>query len=112
MKIALQFAMPAEFHALPGARDLQPIDTISGVPFYEAAPGIVACAGGISKVNESKAVHHGFFCVFIFLMHYCKKIFLYRKPGEESRFLKNVRNLFKRVKNFTFLRFQKSCRQS
>ena len=55
MKIALQFAMPAEFHALPGARDLQPIDTISGVPFYEAAPGIVACAGGISKVNAAMA---------------------------------------------------------
>ena len=30
MKIALQFAMPAEFHALPGARELQPIDTVSG----------------------------------------------------------------------------------
>ena len=55
MKIALQFAMPAEFHALPGARDLQPIDTISGVPFFEAAPGIVACAGGVSKVNAAMA---------------------------------------------------------
>ena len=55
MKIALQFAMPAEFHALPGARGLQPIDTISGVPFFEAAPGIVACAGGISKVNAAMA---------------------------------------------------------
>lgn len=55
MKIALQFAMPAEFHALPGARELQPIDTISGVPFFEAAPGIVACAGGVSKVNAAMA---------------------------------------------------------
>ena len=55
MKIALQFAMPAEFHALPGARDFQPIETISGVPFFEAAPGIVACAGGVSKVNAAMA---------------------------------------------------------
>lgn len=44
MKIGLQFAMPAEFHALPGARDLSPVETISGVPFFEAAPGILACA--------------------------------------------------------------------
>ena len=55
MKIALQFAMPAEFHALPGARDFQPMETISGVPFFEAAPGIVACAGGVSKVNAAMA---------------------------------------------------------
>lgn len=55
MKIALQFAMPAELHALPGARELAPIDTISGVPFYEAAPGIVAACGGISKVNAAMA---------------------------------------------------------
>jgi adenosylhomocysteine nucleosidase len=55
MKIALQFAMPAEFHALPGARDLQPIDHISGIPVYEPAPGIVAVAGGVSKVNAAMA---------------------------------------------------------
>ena len=40
MKIALQFAMPSELHALPGARDLVPMETISGVPFFEIAPGI------------------------------------------------------------------------
>ena len=55
MKVALQFAMPSEFHALPGARDLQPLETVSGVPFYEAAPGILACAGGVSKVNAAMA---------------------------------------------------------
>ena len=55
MKIALQFAMPSEFHALPGARDLEPLETVSGVPFYEAAPGILACAGGVSKVNAAMA---------------------------------------------------------
>ena len=35
MKIALQFAMPSEFHALPGARDLEPAETVSGVPIEE-----------------------------------------------------------------------------
>ena len=27
MKIALQFAMPSELHALPGARELAPLET-------------------------------------------------------------------------------------
>ena len=55
MKLALQFAMPAELHALPGARDLAPIDTVSGVPFYEVAPGLLACCGDVSKVNAAMA---------------------------------------------------------
>ena len=55
MKIALQFAMPAELHALPGARDLEPLETVSGVPVFEVAPDILACAGGVSKVNAAMA---------------------------------------------------------
>ena len=55
MKIGLQFALPAEFHALPGAKELEAFETVSGVPFYEAAPGIIACAGGVSKVNAAMA---------------------------------------------------------
>lgn len=53
MKIGLQFAMPAELHALPGAKDLGPFETVSGVPFFEVAPDIIACASGISKVNAA-----------------------------------------------------------
>ena len=53
MKIGLQFAMPAELHALPGAKDLEPFETVSGVPFYQVAPDIIACASGISKVNAA-----------------------------------------------------------
>lgn len=53
MKVALQFAMPFEFHALPGAKDLQPVETVSGIPFFEAAPGLIACAGGVGKVNAA-----------------------------------------------------------
>lgn len=55
MKIGLQFAMPSELHALPGAKDLTPMETISGVPFFEIAPGIPACVGGVSKVNAAMA---------------------------------------------------------
>ena len=53
MKIALQFAMPSELHALPGARELTPLETVSGVPIFEIAPDILACAGGVSKVNAA-----------------------------------------------------------
>ena len=55
MKIALQFAMPSELHALPGARELAPLETVSGVPIFEIAPDILACAGGVSKVNAAMA---------------------------------------------------------
>ncbi len=61
MKIGLQFAMPAELHALPGAKDLTPFETVSGIPFYEVAPGILACAGGVSKVNAAMAAE--IFCL-------------------------------------------------
>ena len=55
MKIGLQFAMPVELHALPGARELEPFETVSGVPFFEIGPDLIACAGGISKVNAAMA---------------------------------------------------------
>lgn len=55
MNIGIQFAMPAEFHALPGARDLTPIETVSGIPFYRLGPGLMACASGVSKVNAAMA---------------------------------------------------------
>lgn len=61
MKIGLQFAMPAELHALPGAKDLEPFETVSGVPFYKVAPDILACAGGVSKVNAAMAAE--IFCL-------------------------------------------------
>ena len=55
MKIGLQFAMPVELHSLPGAKELQAFETVSGVPFFEIAPNIIACAGGVSKVNAAMA---------------------------------------------------------
>ena len=41
--------------ALPGARELAPLETVSGVPIFEIAPDILACAGGVSKVNAAMA---------------------------------------------------------
>ncbi len=61
MKIGLQFAMTQELHALPGAKDLSPVETVSGVPFFQVAPDILACAGGISKVNAAMAAE--IFCL-------------------------------------------------
>ena len=61
MKIGLQFAMPAELHSLPGVKGMEPFETVSGVPFYEIAPGILACAGGVSKVNAAMAAE--IFCL-------------------------------------------------
>ncbi|MCI2056342.1 MAG: 5'-methylthioadenosine/S-adenosylhomocysteine nucleosidase [Oscillibacter sp.] len=53
MKIAIQFAMPAEFHALPGMGELAPFETVSGIPFFEVAPDILAACGGVGKVNAA-----------------------------------------------------------
>ena len=61
MKIGLQFAMPAELFALPGMKDAVPFETVSGVAFYEVAPNILACAGGVSKVNAAMAAE--IFCL-------------------------------------------------
>lgn len=61
MKIGLQFAMPAELHALPGARELESFETVSGIPFFKIAPDILACAGGVSKVNAAMAAE--IFCL-------------------------------------------------
>lgn len=55
MKIAIQVAMPAELHALPGAKECKPLETVSGVPVYEIAPGILAAVGGVGKVNAAMA---------------------------------------------------------
>lgn len=63
MKIGLQFAMPVELHALPGAKELEPFETVSGIPFFQIAPDILACAGGISKVNAAMAAE-------VFCLHY------------------------------------------
>ncbi|WP_409967635.1 5'-methylthioadenosine/S-adenosylhomocysteine nucleosidase [Bengtsoniella intestinalis] len=53
MKLGLLFAMAAELHAMPGLKELEPFETISGIPFFQVAPNIIACAAGIGKVNAA-----------------------------------------------------------
>lgn len=53
MKIGLLFAMAAELHAMPGLKELPAFETISGIPFFQVAPDIIACAAGIGKVNAA-----------------------------------------------------------
>lgn len=55
MKVAMQFAMPSEFHAMPGAKSLTPLETISGASFFRLPSGVLACAGGVGKVNAAMA---------------------------------------------------------
>ena len=63
MKVALQFAMPSELHALPGLKDRQPTAVISGIPIYELAPELLAACGGVGKVNAAM-------CAQILCRHY------------------------------------------
>ena len=63
MKVALQFAMPSELHALPGLKDRQPSAVISGIPIYELAPDLLAACGGVGKVNAAM-------CAQILCRHY------------------------------------------
>ena len=63
MKVALQFAMPSQLHALPGLKDRQPSAVISGIPIYELAPDLLAACGGVGKVNAAM-------CAQILCRHY------------------------------------------
>ena len=54
MKIALSYAMAGEIESiLPSGAE--PLETIAGVPFYAIDDNIIACCGGIGKVNAAMA---------------------------------------------------------
>ena len=55
MKVAIQLAMPAELHALPGIREAEVLDTVAGVPVFRLPSGVLAAAGGVGKVNAAMA---------------------------------------------------------
>ena len=48
MTIGLAYAMDAELESLLAQTGKKPLETVSGVSFYEIEPGIIACAGGIA----------------------------------------------------------------
>ena len=55
MLIALSYAMTGEIESLLEKTGASPLQTVSGVPFYQIEDGIIAYAGGIGKVNAAMA---------------------------------------------------------
>ena len=61
MKIGLVYAMTGEIESLLTQENAQPLQTVAGVPFYQIRPDVIACAGGVSKVNAAMAAE--IFCL-------------------------------------------------
>ena len=55
MRIGLLYAMPGEIESLLADQEAQLLETAAGVPFYRIRPDVIACAGGVSKVNAAMA---------------------------------------------------------
>ncbi len=55
MKIGLLYAMTGEIESLLNEQNAQPLQTVAGVPFYQIRENVIACAGGVGKVNAAMA---------------------------------------------------------
>lgn len=55
MKLGLVYAMPIELAGMLERTHGRELETVAGARFYELEEGIVACAGGIGKVNTAMA---------------------------------------------------------
>ncbi len=55
MTIGLIYAMRGEIESLLSAENAEPLQTAAGVEFYRIRPNVIACAGGVSKVNAAMA---------------------------------------------------------
>lgn len=55
MTVGLIYAMRGEIESLLSAENAQPLQTAAGVEFYQIRPNVIACAGGVSKVNAAMA---------------------------------------------------------
>ena len=53
MHIALFYAMPSEIDSL--IHGAEPMETVHGVSFYRIRPNVIACCGGVGKVNAAMA---------------------------------------------------------
>ena len=51
--VGLAYAMTGEIESILKTTDAKLLETVSGVPIYEVAPGILAFAGGVGKVNAA-----------------------------------------------------------
>lgn len=56
MTIGLVYAMEGEIQSLLNTSGARPLETVSGVRIFQIAPGILACAAGIGKVNAAMGV--------------------------------------------------------
>lgn len=55
MNIALMYAMRSEIASLLRGGDTPLLQTVAGVEFYHIRPGVIACCGGVGKVNAAMA---------------------------------------------------------
>lgn len=55
MKIGMVYAMKGEIESLLTQENAQPLQTVAGVDFYRIRPDVIACTGGVSKVNAAMA---------------------------------------------------------
>ncbi|MDO4810846.1 MAG: 5'-methylthioadenosine/S-adenosylhomocysteine nucleosidase [Eubacteriales bacterium] len=64
MKIGLMYAMTSEIESLLAQEGTHLLQTVAGVPFYHIRENVIACCGGVSKVNAAMATQ-----LFITLYH-------------------------------------------
>ena len=55
MTIGMIHAMTLEIESLLTNENAQPLQTVAGVPFYRIRDNVIACAGGVGKVNAAMA---------------------------------------------------------
>lgn len=55
MKIGLLYAMPSEIESLLTQEGTHLLQTVAGVSFYHIRKDVIACCGGVSKVNAAMA---------------------------------------------------------
>ena len=55
MKIGLIYAMTGEIESLLTKENAEPLQTVAGVSFYRIRPDVIACIGGVGKVNAAMA---------------------------------------------------------
>ena len=55
MKIGLMYAMPGEIESLLAQEGTHLLQTVAGVSFYHLREEVIACCGGVGKVNAALA---------------------------------------------------------
>ena len=55
MKIGLMYAMPGEIESLLTQEGTHLLQTVAGVSFYHIREDVIACCGGVGKVNAAMA---------------------------------------------------------